>query len=80
MWTALNLLPVDGHDSPGAQTELATKYDELGAAGRIAAGSLSRRKSAIVLKSGMSRPVRHILGTPDLMALIFIDECTVARR
>ena len=56
----LELAPVDPNDKPREKVELTAQHDELRAHAARIAGPLSRRKSAIVLKSGISRPVSHI--------------------
>ena len=63
-FTALNLLLVDGGDGMGEQTQLSAQSHEL-AAGPPDAGPSSFLKSAMVLKSGVRRPVSHISSNCD---------------
>jgi hypothetical protein len=55
----LELAAVDRDKGPAEQIELPAKRNKL-RAGRADAGPLSRWKSAMVLKSGVNRPVSHI--------------------
>ena len=56
----LELAPVDRNDSPREKVELTAQHDDLRARRADRRPAVAAEVEAIVLKSGISRPVSHI--------------------